>query len=494
MPFRVNRLGVAAGAALGPYRFLATLSLLLLTSGFSRAQEQQKQNDLDGCNIEFRFAECGDEEEELVVLGHKSPDTDAVSAAIIRAWELRTGPVPVCALPYVNTDAINRETEFVLDYFNIDVPPTISELVLNGSTEETKTFRKFAVVDTNNVEELPEDANDASETHLHSVVDHHRMTGTLTSDKPIVFDMRVLTSTGSIIYQRSLVEDRPIPGANCPVNIAGLMLATILSDSLVFRSSTTTQADKDNAKALAPLAGIDDYETFGEQMLAAKSDITGMTAEELVIIDSKQVEADKSDGDQVIIRISVFETVLSDQVLDMAEEMAAACDLQLLKDQTKDDNAVAVLFFIINILDNEAIYIPCSNQYGTDLVLNGQFQMANQTDGQLLDPPEYVSPVELSGRNGTQVIVLPTVLSRKKQIMPALLGSVEVTPYTGNMAEEVDCMEFVNGTIKCHGQVITEGTNADEVIGKVTDTVNTVAEASEIILNMVLNPSPTPGP
>ena len=426
--------------------FTATLSLLLLTAGLIHADQQQEQNDFDGCDTDFVMTECEDGQEEVVVLGHKSPDTDAVSAAIVRAWELRTGPEAICAMLYVNTDGINRETEFVLEYFDIDVPPTISELAVGDVT-----FQKFAVVDTNNVEELPDDAGSASETYLHSVVDHHRITGTLWSDKPVEFDVRVLASTGSVLYHRFMAEGRTIPGAGCSVNVAGLMIATILSDSLVFRSPTTTKRDVDAVEALAPLAGIDDYRAFGQLMLDAKSNITGKTAEELVVLDSKQVEADTKDGGEVVLRVSVFETVLSDEVLDMANEIAAACDSQLLKDQWEAENAVAVLFFVINVRDQKAIYIPSSNEFATKLVLNGRFQMAGP-DGKLSVPPEYVEVRQ----NDTGIIELPTVLSRKKQIMPALLKSLENTPYNGNMAEEVDCMEFGNGIMKCHGEVMVE--------------------------------------
>jgi len=188
-----------------------------------------------------------------------------------------------------------------------------------------------------------------------------------------------------------------------------------------------------------------------------------MTAAELLVIDSKLVKADTNqygEGD-VIVRISVFETVLSDQVMDIADEISLACDAQLVKDQKENKNAVAVLFFIINIRDNEAIYVPCSDQFGTDLVLNAKFQKANDDDGQLTDPPEYVSG-ELAmwdngeGGSGVEVIVLPSVLSRKKQLMPAILESVENTPYSGNgyIADQIECMEFIDGIIECHGQVI----------------------------------------
>merc|ERR1712238_508143 len=135
----------------------------------------------------------------------------------------------------------------------------------------------------------------------------------------------------------------------------------------------------------------------------------------------------------------------------------------------------AVLFFIISILENEAIFIPCSDQYGTNLVLNGKFQMANEDDNQLTNPPIYVDPVELTERNGTQVIVLPTILSRKNQIMPAVLGSVETTPRPKDMVTEVECMESMDGTIKCNeydaaetdtNVIETKESNSDDIDSK----------------------------
>jgi len=93
--------------------------------------------------------------------------------------------------------------------------------------------------------------------------------------------------------------------------------------------------------------------------------------------------------------------------------------------------------------------------------LECEVQKANDDDGQLTDPPEYVTG-ELSmwqneeGGNNVEVIILPSVLSRKKQIMPTILESVENTPYSGNgyVADEIKCMEFIDGKIECHGKVI----------------------------------------
>ena len=71
---------------------------------------------------------------EIAVFGHRSPDTDAISSAIIYAWELRNptnttiDPEPICAVPYANSDSPNKETIFVLDYFDIEAPRTIFRL------------------------------------------------------------------------------------------------------------------------------------------------------------------------------------------------------------------------------------------------------------------------------------------------------------------------------------------------------------------------------
>ena len=180
--------------------------------------------------------------DSVIVLGHLSPDTDAVGAAIIRAWELRVasnnGKGPICARAAINTDEINRETIFVLDYFGIDAPDT--ESVSNGEV--------YAVVDTNNLEELTRDYS-PQHAKLHSIVDHHRIAGTIKTDEPIEFDNRPIASTGSVLYQRAKSSGLNVPGKGCKVNIAGLMLSTILSDTLVFRSPTTTTLDIEAGKS-----------------------------------------------------------------------------------------------------------------------------------------------------------------------------------------------------------------------------------------------------
>merc|ERR1712087_134089 len=99
--------------------------------------------------------------------------------------------------------------------------------------------------------ELPDDLGVA---FIHSIVDHHKLSG-LTNAEPLEVDMRSLCSATSILYSRAKVRNLKIPK-----DIAGLMLAGIISDSLEFRSPTTTELDKTHADELAKLAGLDIHE------------------------------------------------------------------------------------------------------------------------------------------------------------------------------------------------------------------------------------------
>ena len=154
------------------------------------------------------------------VFGHKIPDTDAICAALAYEWELEARGMPARAY---RLGELNRETEYVLNALGVDVPP-----LLDGALEPGAPV---AVVDTNNPGELPEGIENAA---VHSVIDHHKLTG-LRTVAPLEVDMRPLCSAGSIIYARAKAAGRSVPK-----RIAGLLLSCILSDSLEFRSPTTT--------------------------------------------------------------------------------------------------------------------------------------------------------------------------------------------------------------------------------------------------------------
>merc|ERR1712110_592828 len=234
-----------------------------------------------------------------------------------------------------------------------------------------------AIVDTNNPDELPDGVSKAS---IHSIVDHHKLSG-LTNAEPLEIDMRPLCSATSILYSRAKSA-----GLTIPKHIAGLMVAGLLSDSLEFRSPTTTEVDKVHAAELGKLAGLDVHE-FATAMLDAKAQVDHLTPNELVMMDTKIF---KIGGKK--LRVSVMETTKPSAPLAKQAEIVEA-QQRLAKKEELDD----VLFFVVDIL-NEAATFVSSSPTAASLVKNA-WNVSVGTDG---------------------TAFLPGVLSRKKQIIPKL--------------------------------------------------------------------------
>merc|ERR1719401_2061170 len=216
---------------------------------------------------------------------------------------------------------------------DIEVPP-----LLEGPVA-AKT--PVAIVDTNNPKELPGDIDKAK---IHSVVDHHKLSG-LSNAEPLEIDMRPLCSATSILYSRAKANNLDIPK-----NIAALMLAGILSDSLEFRSPTTTETDKVHAAELGKISGLDVHE-FAEGMLEAKGQIDHLSPKDLVMMDTKVF---KLGGKSV--RVSVLETTKPAMPLAKKDAMVTAMK-ELIKSEPLDD----MLLFVVDILKEEAIFVPCSD-------------------------------------------------------------------------------------------------------------------------------------
>jgi manganese-dependent inorganic pyrophosphatase len=175
-------------------------------------------------------------------------------------------------------------------------------------------------------------------------------------------------------------------GVVIPANIAGLMLSAILSDTLAFRSPTTTPHDKDVAEKLATSIGID-HLSYADEMFAAKSDISSFTDSGLIKLDSKKYAV----GDKNF-RVSVLETTTPATVLDRQAGIIEAIQNCVAEEGDIDD----VLFFIIDILREEATVLTYSDL--TKQVIASSFGVSVTTDTE----------------------VLPGIVSRKKQILPAL--------------------------------------------------------------------------
>ena len=301
-----------------------------------------------------------------LVFGHKSPDTDSTGSPIIWAWYLNQ--IKGEAAKPVLLGEPNTEAAFVLERWNLDKPEIVSDVAA-----ETPVV----IVDTNNPAELPDGINDCD---IRGIIDHHKLVGGLETKGPIDIRIEPLACTATIMW-KMIGKDM----AQAPEAIKGAMLSCILSDTLEFRSPTTTQQDKAIAHDLAKDLGVD-IADYAAQMFEAKSDVSAFSDAELLRMDSKEYEVG---GKQ--FRVSVLETTAPKLILDRKDSLMAS-----MVDVAKEDGADQVLLFVVDILNEEAT---------------------------LLVPNDFVKSVAEKSFGATatgDTVVLPGVMSRKKQIIPVL--------------------------------------------------------------------------
>ena len=301
-----------------------------------------------------------------LVFGHKSPDTDATLSAIIWAWYLtnvRGDDAKAVLLGEPNTEAA-----FVLAHWGFAKPEIIADVTADD---------RVVIVDTNNPAELPPSINDAT---ILAIIDHHMLVGGLKTKTPINVMIRPLACTATVMHD-IMGDDL----AKAPREIKGAMLSCILSDTLEFRSPTTTDHDRAVAEKLAADLGVNIAELAAD-MFAAKSDVSRFSDAELLRMDSKEYNVAGKE-----LRVSVLETTSPKIVLDRKASLMAA-----MVGVAAEDGADQVLLFVVDILKEEAtLLVP------NDLVK----QMAEASFG-----------CKVTG----DTVVLPGVMSRKKQIIPAL--------------------------------------------------------------------------
>ncbi|MBD3765060.1 MAG: manganese-dependent inorganic pyrophosphatase [Rhodobacterales bacterium] len=302
----------------------------------------------------------------IKVFGHKAPDTDSTGSPIIWAWfltEVKGTPATPCLLGEPNTEAA-----FVLQHWGLPKPQIIADVTAEDSC---------VIVDTNNPAELPPSINEAK---VVGIIDHHLLAGGIKTKSPIDITIRPLACTATILHDLMGADV-----AKAPAAIKGAMLSCILSDTLEFRSPTTTAHDRAVAEALAADLGVSIPE-LAAQMFEAKSDVSAYSDAALLRMDGKEYEVA---GKQ--LRISVLETTAPQVLLARKDSLMAA-----MPGVAAEDGADQVLLFIIDILKEEAtLLVP------NDLVKS---------------IAEASFPCKVEG----DMVVLPGIMSRKKQIIPAL--------------------------------------------------------------------------
>ncbi len=301
-----------------------------------------------------------------LVFGHKSPDTDSTGSPILWSWYLNE--VKGEQAQPVLLGEPNTEAAFMLERWDLPKPQIIDDVAEDAPV---------VIVDTNNPAELPASINSAD---IRAIIDHHKLVGGLETKGPIDITVRPLACTATIMVD--LMGD---DAAKMPDAIKGAALTCILSDTLEFRSPTTTAHDRAVAEKLAAELGLD-VSAYAADMFAAKSDVSSFSDAELIRMDSKEYEVDGTK-----FRVSVLETTAPGVVLDRKDSIVSS-----MADVAKEDGVDQVLLFVVDILNEEAtLLVP------NDLVKS----VAEKSFGATVDG---------------DAVVLPGVMSRKKQIIPNL--------------------------------------------------------------------------
>ncbi len=295
------------------------------------------------------------------VVGHKSPDTDSVCAAIALA-DLKSKLGQEC-VPAVQGE-LSPESKFVLDKFGVNAPEKLTDA----------SGQQILLVDHS---DLSQSLDNLDQGEIMGIVDHHKI-GDVTTPNPIeAWVWPVGCSCTVLKYMYDFY------GVQLPKNIAGIMTCAILSDTVIFKSATCTETDNKAAQELAQLAGIDNLTDLGLEMFKVKSAIEGTPVRELVMRDYK--DFDMSGKKVGIGQIEVVDLSLLDKV---KEDIVK--DINSLK---SEGNYHSVFLLLTDIMKE-----------GSEMLL-------------VSDQPEVVQKAFGKQPEGDRVW-LDGVMSRKKQVVP----------------------------------------------------------------------------
>lgn len=242
------------------------------------------------------------------------------------------------------------------------------------------TRKKVILVDHN---EAIQSVDGLEEAEIVEIIDHHKI-GTLGTSLPINFRNMPLGSSNTIIYL--LYKENQI---EIPKNIAGLMLSGIISDTLLFRSPTTTDIDKKAANELATIAEVD-LEKYGMELLKAGSSLKGKSKEDILFMDFKNFTIeDKKVG---IGQITTFDI---SEIESEKEEYVA-----LINQMAENNDYYALALFATDIIKNGS-YIYYNEQ--AKEVFANSFDIDELKEGSYIDG----------------------CVSRKKQFIPSIINTIE---------------------------------------------------------------------
>jgi len=308
------------------------------------------------------------------IIGHKKPDTDAVVAAMALEYLYKeaasfghTNPKAVL------TEALNPETSFLFEKFSVETPEIIT-------AEAIKDSDRVVLVDHN---EASQRLDKLDEEKIVEIVDHHKVHLNLAS--PIFMTFKTWGASSTIVYNMMKANN-----VKPDKTLSSLMLAAILSDTVGFKSATTTAKDKEIGAELATLAEIDDVDAFTLEIFKAKSDTSSLSNDQIVKNDYKVFEFAKK------TLINQIETVEPEAILSRKSELLESMA------KLKTEEGVELVYCAISDI----------------LQVNTKLLMLSESEASFAEKAFGGTTVE-------NILDIGAKLSRKKEIAPPLEQSIK---------------------------------------------------------------------
>ena len=223
------------------------------------------------------------------------------------------------------------------------------------------------------------------EADVLEIIDHHRLGQSIETMGPVFFRNQPVGCTATIVYQIYQEECVLVEKTH-----AALLCAAIISDTLMFRSPTCTPLDEQAARALAKIAGVD-IETLAQEMFNAGSNLKGKSAEEICFLDFKQFTVNDT-----IFGVGQVNSMNEDELKEIREIVEPHLE------KARRSHGLNMIFFMLTNIITESSELLCCGPEAREKIL---------------------SAYDLS--EDTEKILLKGVVSRKKQLVPTLVGSLQ---------------------------------------------------------------------
>lgn len=222
------------------------------------------------------------------------------------------------------------------------------------------------------------------EADVLEIIDHHRLSSIETMG-PVFFRNQPVGCTATIVYQMYQENGVEVDPTN-----AALLCSAIISDTLMFRSPTCTPLDETTARSLAKVAGIN-IETLAQEMFNAGSNLRGKSAEEICFLDFKQFTVNDT-----VFGVGQVNSMSADELKEIKNIVLPHLE------KARQNHGLNMIFFMLTNIVTESSELLCCGADAREKI---------------------ISAFDL--REDTEELMLKGVVSRKKQLVPTLVGALQ---------------------------------------------------------------------